>query len=371
MHPALTVAARGIGLHCAFGCIFLVVKYRTFVESRIILYSLFWKYSSRSYWEGMDMIELKRIAVNIRHSEVDCWTFKQKHAMLLQRGMPGANVRICETDEAFVSALGDSDAALVWRFRQDWFEAAPQLRVISTPAAGKDLFTVTPPAKVLMLNGQFHGQIIGETVCGALLGMSRGILSAASEPLLGKPWPRAELSKVLRPLRGSHAVILGMGHLGTWIGRMLKSFGVRISGMRRDLSRPAPDFFGAEDRIFGIGELNAILPHADHVILALPATSETNELLNGHRINLLPRHATVVNVGRGNAIAEMPLYAALSAGRIAGAFLDVFAHEPLPADSILLHCPNLWRLPHASAISDNYLDLYVEDLLKQLHTLPA
>lgn len=314
------------------------------------------------------MIELRQIAVNIRHNEVDSWNFSQRHALLLQRRLPMTSVRICETDDAFVGALKECDACMVWRFRQEWFDGASGLKILSTPAAGRDYFNVTPPDGVRMLYGQFHGKIIGETVCGMLLGMCRGILPSVTT-YAGEAWPRAELCKLMVPLAGSHAVILGLGHIGGEIGRMLKCFGVRISGMRRDLSRPAPSWFDGEDKIFGLDTLDDVLPTADHIILALPGTPETNKILNATRLNLVSRHATIINVGRGNAIEEMPLYAALSAGRISGAFLDVFTEEPLSTNSILRKCPNLWRMPHASAISDNYLDLYVEDFLRQLNEI--
>ena len=91
--------------------------------------------------------------------------------------------------------------------------------------------------------------------------------------------------------------------------------------------------------------------------------------MNGHRIMLLRQGTTIINVGRGNSIEPMSLFSALSAGRIAGAFLDVFPDEPLPKDSYFRQCANLWRMPHASAISVNYLDLYVKDLARQIASL--
>ncbi|HPY90915.1 MAG TPA: NAD(P)-dependent oxidoreductase [Lentisphaeria bacterium] len=253
---------------------------------------------------------------------------------------------------------------MVWTFKQEWFELAPRLRVLSTPSAGRDYFLVEPPPQVRLMYGAFHGCIIAETVVGMILAMTRGLLASATT-LADQPWPRQELCSIIRPLRGSHVVILGLGNVGEWIGRMLKPFGVRISGLRRSLHRKPPAWFTPDDRLFLEDDLDAVLQTADHVVLALPGNEDTNGILNSRRINLLASHVTICNVGRGNAIEEMPLYAALSAGRIAGAFLDVFSTEPLPENSILRRCPNLWRLPHASAISEQYLDLYVEDFAQQ------
>ena len=312
----------------------------------------------------MSSPDLITTAVYLRHRDVECWNFRARHAQHLQRCLPNQRVLICENEKAFVAALPEADCVMVWTFKQEWFELAPRLQVLSTPAAGRDYFQVVPPPQVRLMYGSFHGCIIAETVVGMILAMTRGLLASATT-LADQAWPRQELCSIIRPLRGSHVVILGFGHVGEWIGRLLKPFGVRISGMRRDLRRKPPAWFAPDDRLFLENDLDAVLPTADHVVLALPGAEDTNGILNSRRINLLSSHVTVCNVGRGNAIEEMPLYAALSAGRIAGAFLDVFSAEPLPENSILRRCPNLWRLPHASAISDQYLDLYVEDFAQQ------
>ncbi len=310
-------------------------------------------------------MEIHNIAINIRHEQVESWNFMERHVEQLRGHFPEASVALCHDDAEFESALPSAELCLVWRFRQEYFEMAPNLKVVSTPAAGRDYFTVTPPLKVRMLYGQFHGEIIGETVVGMLLAMTRGIVPALTKYAKAE-WPRKELCPLMRPLRGSHVVILGFGHVGEWIGRLLKPFGVRISGLRRSAFHPGPDWFDDGDRIFDESTIDEILPTADHLILSLPGGIGTDNFLNGHRITLLKPSATIINVGRGNAIESMSLFSALSAGRIAGAFLDVFPDEPLPKDSFFRQCPNLWRMPHASAISVNYLDLYVKDLARQM-----
>ena len=313
-------------------------------------------------------MDIHNIAVNIKHEQVESWNFQERHAEQLRARFPEASVTLCGDDAEFEAALPSADMCLVWRFKQEYFEMAPNLRIVSTPAAGRDYFTVTPPIQVTMLYGQFHGEIIGETVVGMLLAMTRGIIPALTTYAKAE-WPRKELCPLMRPLRGSHVVILGFGHVGEWIGRLLKPFGVRISGLRRSAFRPAPDWFEEGDCIIDESTLDDVLPTADHVVLALPGGPETDNFMNGHRIMLLRQGTTIINVGRGNSIEPMSLFSALSAGRIAGAFLDVFPDEPLPKDSYFRQCANLWRMPHASAISVNYLDLYVKDLARQIASL--
>ena len=307
-----------------------------------------------------------KIVTYITHSIVDAWNFREVHAEILRRRIPGVNVQICGTEQEFTEGLRGADVVLTWTFRQEWFALAPRLKVISTPAAGKDYFHVVPPAGVTMLNGHFHGEIIAETVVAMILAMIRGLLRNATQ-FADLPWAREELSPSLRTLRGSNVTILGFGHIGRWIGRLIKPFGTTsIWGMTRHGNASFPDWFTENDRIFTASELDVRLCETDHLVLALPSTTGTDGIVGEHELALLPKGATVTNVGRGNALNEAALIKSLRDGHLGGAVLDVFAEEPLDEHSPLMSCPNLWRLPHASAIAPNYLSLYSEEVSKDL-----
>jgi len=204
-------------------------------------------------------------------------------------------------------------------------------------------------------------------VLGMMLGHCRGII--ASERLRhSHPWPQAKLAKTMKLLRGSHVAILGFGHIGEWIARLAKPFGVQITGIKR-VASPPPSYFSAADRIVTIARLHETLPTVDHLVLALPADKTTDRIIGKAELALLPPHAAIYNIGRGNAIDENALHEALTAGRLSGAYLDVFAVEPLPASSPLRNCPALFLMPHASAIAPNYLDLFVDELAPYLRSL--
>jgi phosphoglycerate dehydrogenase-like enzyme len=294
------------------------------------------------------------------------WDFQERHAAQLASAIPGLEVRVCRTEADFVAALPEAQIALVWRFRQEWVPHAYNLRLLVTPAAGRDYFDIDLPSCVTVAYGQFHGGIMGETVVGMLLAMCRGILPAA-DLQRDHLWPRGEVAPTMRRLRGSHVVILGFGHIGRHIGHLLKPFGVRLTGVRRRKT-PPPPFFGSGDRLATLAELDEVLPAADHLVLCLPGTPETDGILDRRRLGLLRPTATLCNVGRGNAIDEEALAEALRSGRLAGACLDVFRVEPLPADSPLRACPNVWLMPHASAIAPDYLDLFVDELAQRWHS---
>lgn len=308
---------------------------------------------------------LKKISTYLVHDLVPAWHFTERQADHLRKLLPGTVVKVCGTAEEFADNVRDSDAALTWTFRQEWFDGAARLKILSTPAAGKDYFTVEPPSCVWMMNGQFHGEIISESVVGMLLAMERGILPAMTE-YADLPWPRKELAPRMRVLRGTTAMILGFGNIGRWIGKILKPFDLRILGVSRLHNAARPEWFTEGDLCLDVEQMDAFLPETDHLILALPGTTGTTGMVDGRRLQLLKAGATLTNIGRGNAVVAEALVSSLESGHLSGAFLDVFPEEPLPSSSPLMKTRNLWRLPHACAIADNYLDLYVEDFVRQL-----
>lgn len=309
------------------------------------------------------------LAVWLTHPSVSCWHLTPAQATHLQRKLPGVAVTVCADETAFLAALPTADIAMVWRFRPAWLVLAPRLRWIATPAAGRDYFQVPPTPGLTISYGSFHGELMAETVLGMMLGAARGLQEAQRRQAAGELWPRAELADVMRPLRSSHLVILGFGAIGQWVGRLAKPFGVRITGVRRSAMAP-PAWFTAGDDIIAPDALDAVLPDTDHLVLVLPATPETTNALGERRLRLLPRRAWVYNVGRGSAVDDEALATALCEHRIAGAGLDVFREEPLPATSPLRRAPNVLLLPHASAISPNYLDLFLDEFVGLYAAVP-
>ncbi len=306
-------------------------------------------------------MEPREIAVWLTHEQVPGWHFSAANAARLRAALPATRVQVYPDVSAFLAGLATAEAALVWRFEQAWLAEAPRLQWLATPAAGRDYFQLDPPPGLRLTYGTFHGELMAETVLGWLLGWSRGLFAAQTWQA-AELWPRARLAGIMRPLRGARLTILGFGHIGEWVGRLAKPLGVILTGVRRRPG-PQPDYFTAADRVLTIERLDEVLAETDFLVLALPGETGTDRLLDARRLDLLPRSAVVCNIGRGNAIDETALAAALRAGRLAGACLDVFAREPLPADSPLRGLPNALLLPHASAIAPNYLDLFVDEFV--------
>ena len=111
------------------------------------------------------------------------------------------------------------------------------------------------------------------------------------------------------------------------------------------------------------------LPHADHVVFVLPGGSETDGIFTARHFTAMKPGAYLYNLGRGNCYLEDDLLIALKNGRIAGAGLDVFAEEPLSADSLLWNHPNVVITPHSSAISQEYIDIFIQEWVERLQDI--
>ena len=148
----------------------------------------------------------------------------------------------------------------------------------------------------------------------------------------------------IRSLYGARVTCLGTGDIGTEFARRVRAFHpASLTGVSRS-GRANADF----DAVHPVTELDKLLPETDLLFMSLPSTPDTVNILNGARMALLPDGAYVINVGRGTAIDQDALIAALDSGHLAGAALDVVVPEPLPADHLLRKAKNLLLTPHVA-----------------------
>ena len=205
-----------------------------------------------------------------------------------------------------------------------------------------------------------NGKLIAESVIGAMLYFLKAIpLSAKMQEQ--KKWARVKISEKLRSLYNSRVTILGFGRIGKVIAERLKPFGCTITGIKRNLF-PVPRYFSTADRIRTFENWQQIFAQTDHLICTLPGGEETDGILKPEHFEALPKSCYFYNVGRGNIYQESDLVSALGTGEIAGAYLDVFGEEPLPETSKLWEMENVLIQPHLSAVSPEYLELFVEEL---------
>jgi phosphoglycerate dehydrogenase-like enzyme len=178
----------------------------------------------------------------------------------------------------------------------------------------------------------------------------------------------------VRELRGQHLAVVGLGHIGRRTAEYAKALGMRVTGVRRAAAAANGAADAGVDALATVADLPRVLPECDAVVLALPGTPATEGLIGPDLLAALPAHAVVVNVGRGSVLDESALVEALREGRLAGAALDVFATEPLPADSPLWELPNVLLSPHTAALAADenarIVELFVENLRRYLDGRP-
>ncbi len=183
-------------------------------------------------------------------------------------------------------------------------------------------------------------------------------------------WNPARFAEAPRDLSEQRVLILGLGSIGNEIARLAKVLGMPVTGVRRSGGHSDDH----ADAVAPPEQLDALLPQADWLVIACPLTAETRGLITAQRLQRLPAGARVINVARGEIVDEPALIAALQSGHLAGAYLDVFAEEPLPESSPLWELPNVLVTPHNSAAAagndGRVYDIFVGNLGRWLRGEP-
>jgi phosphoglycerate dehydrogenase-like enzyme len=290
-------------------------------------------------------------------NKVDAFSFKPRHMDLIRSQLPDVRITVADGNSDFLDKLPEADCVLAWVFKPEWYERAPRLKALFTPAAGHDWVAADPSGRVKTFYGSFHGRIMRESLLSMMLYFNRQIGKSLADQR-NKVWGRLDYSESTA-LFSQRVLIIGFGALGRSMAELLSAFGARITAVKRNTG----GFSGNPclDRVISYDHLEEELPEADHVVLVLPGGSETDGIFTTRHFHALKPGAFLYNLGRGNCYREEELLAALRDGRLAGAGLDVFAAEPLPPDSPLWEQPNVLITPHSSAISREYIDLFIQE----------
>jgi phosphoglycerate dehydrogenase-like enzyme len=269
-------------------------------------------------------------------------------------------------------------------------EIAPNLRWVQFHSAGIDSYVdhaLFSQGDVMATNmsGAIAWQI-GEYVLMTMLAFGQRLPKLMTHQR-NKHWPKGkEKRKDLMPLelRDSTVGILGYGSIGRQVARMLVPFGSTVLAAKKDVMRPEDDGYIRDgmgdphgdffDRLYPMEALHSMLSECDFVVLTLPLTEKTQNIIDEAALEAMKSSAYLVNVGRGELIDQDALIAALKAKDIAGAALDVFEEEPLPEDSPLWEMENVIIGPHVAGISrhleEETLALFIENLKRYLSELP-
>lgn len=270
--------------------------------------------------------------------------------------------------EVVLGVPGDTPAGYAHLLAQ-----APRLRWVQamSAGAGQQLAAagLAPAALrelVVTTSSGVHAQALAEFAMAGILYFAKDLdrLAVLATQRRWPPrWP-------MRSVAGQTVLVLGTGEIGRAVARAAAGLQMRTVGVRRRPGQPVEEF----GEVHGAGDLVRLASGADALVVTLPGTPGAEGLVSRAVLAALPEQAVVVNVGRGTAIDETALTDALTAGRLRGAALDVFASEPLPIDNPLWQLANVVLSPHTAGLTDDedrrIVELFRDNLERYLSGRP-
>ena len=248
---------------------------------------------------------------------------------------------------------------------------SPALAWVHTHSAGADrpiYAELRARCVTVTTSSGANAQVVAHTALAGLLALARrfpALMQAQRE----RRWAPLQAGPAPRDLAGQTAVLVGWGPIARALQPLLALLGMTVVVVRRGAEPAGP---GIESVSFE--HLQQVLPRADALLLACPLNAQTRGLIDAAALRAMPPASCLINVSRGEVVVQDALIAALQAGHLGGAFLDVVEHEPLPADSPLWTLPGVIVTPHSAGFSDSHaprvLALFCDNLRRWLHGEP-
>ncbi len=318
------------------------------------------------------------------------FAFTPDQYALIEQAWPGCEIaaRACRSTAEIAAMLDPACEVLVsFRIPADFRQRAPRLRWLQLLSAGAEHILNGPlaqqppgaqPLEITTASG-IHAVPIAEYVIGSILAFTHKFHFALRAQLRRDWVKQGPFMTGVELLRGRTIGIVGYGSIGRETARLARAFGMDVLALKRDPASHAddgwmPEGVGDPDgsiprRFYGPDERLEMLAASDVIVVTLPATSATRKFIGTREFAAMKPGAYIVNIGRGEVIDESAMTAALREKRIAGAGLDVFEREPLPADSPLWDMEEAILTPHISGACLGYMNMACEVLAANLRRL--
>jgi phosphoglycerate dehydrogenase-like enzyme len=277
----------------------------------------------------------------------------------LSERFPDTTFIAANDEESLAWESVDADVFFGFHFPEELLAQARRLTWIQSAGAGieRNLSPAIQASSIALTNASGLAAVpIAEHVIALILMFCRNLHVAYGLQQAAR-WDRPSVmvgsGAPLRELQGSRVGILGLGPIGAAVAQRAASLGAVVRGLRR---RPATSARPPFDAIVGPDGLHSLLGWSDFVVLAVPQTKETDQMIGRREFELMRSDAYLINIARGSVVDEAALIDALQRGVIAGAGLDVFEDEPLPQTSPLWKLPNTIVTPHVAGAMPRYFD---------------
>ena len=267
----------------------------------------------------------------------------------LQASFPEVSFQTAITEAEQKQHIKDADVFFGQPSREV-FVAAERLRWLHCPGTGIDMLTSIPElvnSDVVLTNARGpHAPPMADHVMGMILAFAHRVKDLW-EDQRDHRWEPSTYDLGMMDLGGRTMGILGLGDIGMAVARRAHAFGMEVYGVDTN-SMPTPP---EVKEVWGLERLDDMLKISDWFVVTAPFTSATEGLIDRRRFELLKRGAHIIVISRGGIVDEEALLDGLRSGRIAGAGMDVFAEEPLPADNPFWDMDNVMISPHVSALT--------------------
>ncbi len=267
---------------------------------------------------------------------------------LLSERFPRVEAECCRSYDALAEAARRFEPRILFAIKfedrpypREVVMGTPSLEWVSVGGVGVDHLHPWDPERLTVTNGAGVGcDVMADYVIGAIIALAKRF------PQLMRQQQRHDWQwTYVEPLAGKTLAIIGLGHVGQAVARRARVFGLRVVGTRAR-PRPTEDV----DRVYGPNELHDALAEGDFVVVASPLLPETRHMFGPQAFAAMKDGAGFVDVSRGGVVDSAALLDALEKEKLAGAVLDVFETEPMPADSPLWDRPDVLVTPHTCAI---------------------
>jgi len=316
-----------------------------------------------------------KLLIVIQHP-LDLWNVPAWFPEKLRQNFPQVEIANRNNYDGIEAELRDAEIMFAFSLSPEQLAVARSLRWLHTPTAAVHqlLFPEFVASDVVLTNSsELHGPVVAEHVMALLFALARKIPQAAllqQQHLWGSETMWSE-GPHPRELAGATLGLIGLGSIGRRVAKMAAALGMRVIAVREHIEKGSPEGVAA---VFAPPAIDELLAQADFVVAAAPVTGATNGLFNAARFAAMKPGAYFINVGRGEQVEEAALISALRTHHIAGAALDVFQHEPLPADSPLWDVEQLFITPHTGSQTEQlwprHYEVFSENLRRYLAHQP-
>ncbi len=282
----------------------------------------------------------------------------------------GMNFDIARNFEELSAKLPNADVlsvSMMWK--NELAPKATRLKLIQSISAGTDQYdrAVLAAHGIRLASGQgVNANAVAEHAIALMLSLSRQ-LHTLRDHSQGKHWRPMQGDRRIREdeIEGKTVLIVGLGGIGQRLAALCRAFGMTVLGTRRDPAKGG----GAAHEIHADRDMICLIPRADFVVVTTALTPDTTGLIGAAALAAMKPTAFLVNVARGKVADEPALIAALAAGKIRGAALDVTVEEPLPPASPFWTMPNVIVTPHSAGETVRYEDRVIDLLIDNVGRL--